>query len=124
MAYLLIGIAGASGALLRYIIGVVFFTDTIFPYATLLVNLTGSFLLTLLVTKLFHKFTLPANIENALATGFIGSFTTFSALSIETVTMFTNGDYFLAIIYILLSVFGGLFFSYLGCKKQQRVELT
>lgn len=116
MVYFLVGIAGAFGAMLRYSIGIFFFTDSAFPYATLCVNLIGSFLLAWLTFGLFKRNNITPEIKTAMTTGFIGSFTTFSAVSVETVGLFQNGDSILGIVYIFLSISGGLFMSHLGFK--------
>ncbi len=116
MAYLLVGIAGTLGAILRYVIGITFFTNSPFPFATLLINLIGSFLLAWLTTNLFKRVSLSPLFVTAIGTGFVGSFTTFSTLSIETVTLFKHGELLLGITYVLASLFGGLFMSRLGFK--------
>lgn len=122
MVFLLVGIAGAIGAMLRYIIGIIFFTNSIFPYATLCINLIGSFLLTWLTYGLLRRSSLSPEIKTAMTTGFIGSFTTFSAVSVETVSLFQNGDLLLGVLYIFLSIVGGLFMSQLGFKWSKEVQ--
>ncbi len=114
MVYLFVGIAGALGAILRYVLGLFLFTNSVFPYATLSINLIGSFLLAWLTTGLFQKTSLPSAIKTAIGAGFIGSFTTFSTVSVETVALFQNGNVWLGILYVLGSIFGGLFMSGLG----------
>ena len=114
MVYVLIGVAGTLGAILRYLIGISLFTNSAFPYATLTINLIGSFLLAWLTTGLFKKTSLPSAITTAIGTGFVGSFTTFSTLSVETVTLFQNGEIFLGVLYVFVSIVGGLIMSRLG----------
>lgn len=119
MIYFFVGIAGALGAMLRYIIGIIFFTNSSFPYATLFINLIGSFILAWLTYGLFKRISLSPEVKTAISTGFIGSFTTFSAVSVETVSLFQNGDALFGVLYIFLSIFGGLIMSQLGfsvCK--------
>ena len=53
-----------------------------------------------------------------IGTGFLGSFTTFSALSVETVELFEQGKVLLAFLYIVVSIVGGIFMSNLGWKKE------
>ena len=120
MVYLFVGIAGAFGAILRYLLGLLLFTNSLFPYATLSINLIGSFLLAWLTTSLFQKTSLPASIKTAIGTGFVGSFTTFSTVSVETVELFRNGNIWLGILYVLGSVFGGLLMSGLGFNLGNR----
>ncbi|WP_010529256.1 fluoride efflux transporter FluC [Lentibacillus jeotgali] len=120
MLYLWIGIAGALGSILRYLIGITF-THNIFPYTTLIVNLSGSFLLAWLTTALFKRISISPMAESAIGTGFVGSFTTFSTLSVETVTMFKNGYLLLGIVYVVVSIVGGLLMSRLGFKGRKNV---
>lgn len=115
MIYFFIGIAGFLGAILRYMIGVVLYDESVvFPFATLTVNLIGSFLLAWFSTGLVKRFSIPPLLKTAIGTGLIGSFTTFSALSVETVTLVRNDDLILAFIYVAVSVLGGLVMSRIG----------
>ncbi|EWG11632.1 CrcB family protein [Cytobacillus firmus] len=123
MVYILVGAAGFLGASLRYIMGVFLFQESaVFPFATLTVNLLGSFLLAWLATGLMVRFSLPAHIKTALGTGFVGSFTTFSTLSVETAALFLNGKTALAVLYIAASIFGGLWMSRLGFQVRKGEE--
>jgi fluoride exporter len=122
MVYLLVGRAGAFGAILRYLIGVSLFTNSSFPFATLIVNLLGSFLLAALTTRIFEKTSLNPIITTAIGTGFVGSFTTFSTLSTETVNLFQNGNNLIGVLYIFVSIVGGLFMSRLGFKAREEVQ--
>lgn len=116
MAYLFIAIGGAVGAILRYLISNFNFISMTFPLPTLVINLFGSFVLAWFTTKLKHSFKLSPYIVSAIGTGLLGSFTTFSTFSIETVKLFDNNHYLLAFIYIALSVSGGLLTAYLGYR--------
>lgn len=123
MVYLFVGAAGFLGAALRYGIGVFLFHEgTVFPYATLTVNLLGSFLLAWLTTGLLMRFSWPAHVKTAIGTGFVGSFTTFSTLSVETVNLLLQGRIGLAFLYIAASIFGGLWMSRLGFHIQKGEE--
>ncbi|MFT8322051.1 MAG: fluoride efflux transporter CrcB [Bacillus sp. (in: firmicutes)] len=117
MIYFFVGIAGTLGAILRYVIGVTFFTDSAFPFATLCINLIGSFLLSWLTNGLFKRTSFSPEFATAIGTGFIGAFTTFSTLSIETIRLFQNGHLLLGLIYVFVSICGGLFMSKLGFAR-------
>ncbi len=122
MIYLWIGIAGMSGAMLRYLISVLLLADSLFPWATLTINLLGSFLLAWLTSYVFKKVRLSPHLSTAIGTGFVGSFTTFSTLSVETISLFQDGHNFLAMVYVLVSLFGGLTMSHLGFKVSKEVQ--
>jgi CrcB protein len=122
LIYVLVGMAGALGAIVRYTIGIYLFTNSPFPYTTLLVNLIGSFLLAWLTANVFIRKSVSPIMATIVGTGFVGSFTTFSALSVETVNLFNKGDYLTGLIYVALSVIGGLFMSHLGFKVNTAVK--
>ena len=119
MIYFLVGTAGAIGAVLRYVIGIFFFTDSSFPITTLSINLIGCFLLAWFTTSLFKRLSVSPMISTAVSTGFIGSFTTFSAVSVETVNMFQSGNVLLAAFYVFISISGGLLMSSLGFQRSR-----
>lgn len=117
-----VGIAGAIGAMLRYWIGIFLFTNSSFPYATLSINLIGSFLLAWLTTFLINRFSLSSVIATAIGTGFIGSFTTFSTLSIETIELFQSGNILFGLLYVFVSIIGGLVMSRLGFRLNKEAQ--
>lgn len=115
MIYVYVGIGGAIGALLRYTISLFFvINDTNFPYSTLFVNMIGSFLLAYITYGLFEKIKVKQLIKLAITTGFFGSFTTFSALSVETLELAQEGQILHALLYVFISLFGGILAAYLG----------
>ncbi len=116
MIYVFIGIAGALGAISRYSIGLLLFPIITFPYVTLFINLAGCYLLASILSS--NK-TIPENWRLAIGTGFLGSFTTFSTLSLETVQLVDSGEVVQGILYILLSILGGIVVSRLGWRAQQ-----
>lgn len=122
MVYIYVGIAGALGAILRYFIGISLFTNSVFPWATLMINLIGSLLLAWLTTSFFKKIAVSPSIASAIGTGFVGSFTTFSTLSVETVELFNNHHLVLGVIYVVISLFGGILMSILGFRVSEEVE--
>lgn len=121
MIYVFVGLGGFIGASLRYLIGI-FLTrpDMWFPYSTLFVNLTGSFLLAWFTIRLVEKYSLSAKWKAALGTGLVGSYTTFSTLSMDAVLLYETGDVWLSIFYIILSMAGGLIFSQAGFHVGRR----
>lgn len=99
-------IAGAAGALSRYGIGAVVGVRT-FPWATLGINVAGSFLLGVLLRVGLAR-DWPETTTVPLAVGFLGAFTTFSTFSNETYDMLHTDRAAAAALYLGLSVVGGL----------------
>jgi CrcB protein len=92
---LLIASGGAFGALSRYgaALGVYSIMGRGFPYGTLFVNVVGSFLMGMLSIMLLERFNLGPEWRAAILVGFLGSFTTFSTFSIETLNLLEQGDF-------------------------------
>lgn len=118
--YLWIGIAGAMGALLRTGIGELLPYENGFPIATFSVNMIGTFLLCLLVAGVVRKISAAKHVQDAITTGFLGSFTTFSALSMETVLLFETGQPIMGVLYVGLSIIGGIAAGMLGFHLGQK----
>ncbi|MFP3381294.1 CrcB family protein, partial [Bacillus sp. SIMBA_069] len=71
-----------------------------FPLATLLINLAGCFLLAWLTTYITRLNILPSEVITGIGTGFIGSFTTFSTFSVETVQLINHSEWSTAFLYV------------------------
>ncbi|WP_229683054.1 fluoride efflux transporter FluC [Virgibacillus oceani] len=111
--YIAVGIGGIIGAVGRYSISLLFQPNVNFPYATLIVNLIGCYLLSFVLNKGLIKQRLSPEMFAALGTGTIGAFTTFSTFAVETIELWTRNSY-LSILYVVISIFGGLGFCFLG----------
>ncbi|MBS4171843.1 fluoride efflux transporter CrcB [Bacillus sp. FJAT-49736] len=118
MVYLFVGIAGIIGALLRYYFGVAVHSwwHSAFPLSTLLPNIIGCFVLGWITTYLSKIDKIPSNLITAFGTGLIGSFTTFSTFSVEAVQLLEDSRWYLAITYILISIWGGLLMAWGGFR--------
>jgi CrcB protein len=92
-------------------------TDAQFPWSTLIINIVGSFALGVLVARVWP--TAPAWLRSGLGTGVLGSFTTFSALIVSLFTLTQAGDPLLALVYLVVSLAGGLAAALLGLRLGQ-----
>ena len=97
---------GAFGAVLRYgaSLSVYSLLGRGFPYGTLFVNVSGSLLMGLLSVIMLERFNIDPEWRAAVLVGVLGSFTTFSTFSIETLNLLEQGDVMRATANIVLSV--------------------
>jgi fluoride exporter len=115
MVYLYVGLGGMIGSVLRYLIATIPFPSLgNFPIGTLTVNLIGSFTLALLTGAILCKQPLSPEIKTGITTGVIGSFTTFSTVSLEVYQLFQEGLYVSLGMYLFLSLAGGLTLAAIG----------
>ena len=105
-ALVFIAIGGAVGAVLRYSASISLYSllGRGFPYGTLFVNVTGSLLMGLLSVLMLERFDIAPEWRAAVLVGVLGSFTTFSTFSIETLNLLEQGDLMRAMSNIVLSV--------------------
>lgn len=104
--YAFVALGGACGASLRFYISqlVLNWLGKGFPFATLMVNITGSFIMGLLYQLIEHQI-LDINIHRTLiGVGFLGALTTFSTFSLDTLLLIQQGDLLKASINVLLNV--------------------
>jgi len=117
--FLLVGLGGAVGAMLRYAVGglvVHISPDSKFPWATLLVNILGCFAVGAIASSLERINFYNSELRLALITGLLGGFTTFSAFGLETLYLLRQGQLLLAGCNIAISVAVGLLAAYLGLR--------
>jgi len=115
MIYLLIALGGAAGSLLRYVVGRVAqgMSATGFPIGTLSVNVSGCFIIGVLVRQ-FMNMQLSSDLRALLIVGFCGGFTTFSTFSADTLGLIEGGEYGRATGYVILSVSLSLLATFAG----------
>lgn len=118
MRIVLIALFGGAGTLARYgVQGLVQVrSGGTFPYGTLLVNLTGCFLLGLIAQFTLNHMVISPDWRMAIAVGLFGGFTTFSSFGWETAKMMEEGEWMRASIYVGASVIAGLFLSVAGIR--------
>lgn len=118
MRLTLIAIFGAAGTLARYgLQGLIQLRlGSGFPYGTLLVNLSGCFLLGLIGQFTLNRLVLSPDWRIAIAVGFFGGYTTFSSFGWETAKMLEEGAWLRATTYVSASVVAGLLLSVAGMR--------
>ena len=119
MKIFLVAVAGAAGALTRYGIATVIGVRA-FPWATLAINVSGSFVLGMLLTAGIQR-GWPENTVIPLSVGFLGAYTTFSTFSYETFTLGRADRIVSAAIYVGVSVTGGILAACAGYLLARRV---
>ncbi|AOV07045.1 hypothetical protein BI350_05430 [Sporosarcina ureilytica] len=111
---MLVGIAGMFGAILRTAIGQWMGEGSHFPIATFTVNMLATWLLCFFAAGVLQKIIHNQQIIDAVTVGFLGAFSTFSALSMETVLLVESGRIVLAILYVGFSLVGGIMIGLFG----------
>ena len=110
MELVLVGIGGFAGAVARRVVDV-WVTEraaTTFPFGTLVINLSGSFLLGLLFAWAIERDVLSADLRGPLMIGFLGAYTTFSTFMLESWRLVEDGAWQLAAVNLVGSVALGL----------------
>jgi CrcB protein len=116
--FLIVGLGGASGSMLRYAVQKIFQVQTAaaFPTGTLLVNIAGCFLIGILWSLVSRSLTWNDEMKLLLMTGFCGGFTTFSAFTLEGIGLLKENKAALFFIYLTASVVGGLLATFIGIR--------
>ena len=110
MTYLLIGIGGFLGCNARYLLGgwIAERYGTSFPYGTMVINVSGSFIIGFFLVLISERFIVHPNWRLFFAIGFLGGYTTFSTFSFESITLIQGGSWWLGLANIVGSVVLGL----------------
>ena len=122
-SFALVAVGGAAGTLVRHGIGEWLNPDRSFPLGTFAVNVTGSFVLGALLTFLLLR---PDDTRHReagllLGTGFLGGYTTYSALAVETQDLLRDDRVALGLVYGLGSVAAGLVAALAGIALARRL---
>ncbi len=120
--YLLVVIGGGTGALARYVAASAIMTrfGGKFPLGTLVINVTGSFLIGFLMTMLTERFKLDPNWRLLLVVGFLGGYTTFSSFEWETYSSVRDGGLWMGMLNVVSSVMLGYVAVTLGSLLARR----
>ena len=115
--FLLVAFGGSIGASTRYLFYLVsknLFSPNYIFINTLIINIIGSFLIGYLIFLLENKSFSQDFLKYFFIIGILGSFTTFSAFSLEAIDLLVNKRFLIAFFYIFLSLFLCLIFTFLG----------
>lgn len=115
MQLIAIGVGGAIGAVLRFVISGLAYNllGQSFPWGTLVVNMIGCFLIGFL-SRLFEDMVISPNLRVLILVGGLGAFTTFSTYALENVNLLRDGELGTALINITVSTVLGVIFVFLG----------
>ena len=116
MNIVIIGIGGALGAVSRYAVALWIGQrwGRSFPLGTFVINVSGSFLIGLIMTLLLERFAENPQWRMLLVVGFLGAYTTFSTFEYETGALLKDGEWAFAMLNIVLSVVIGFIALKLG----------
>ena len=114
--YLAVGVGGFVGSIARFWLAVYVGQrmGTRFPYGTFLINISGSFLIGLVMTILTERTHLSPTYRYLIPIGFIGGYTTFSTFEYETLRAIQDGQFTIGLLNIVLSVVFGFVMVWTG----------
>ena len=121
--YVLVMFGGAFGAVSRFVIGALVsrLYASVFPLGTFFINVSGSFLIGVLMILFLNRPAISANWRLFLVTGVLGGYTTFSSFEWETLFTIRGGAGLIAVAYVLLSVVIGLAAAWTGALMANRL---
>ena len=107
--YIIVFAGGGTGAAVRFALGTLIGQrwGRSFPLGTFVINVSGSFVIGLLMTLMADRFTENPAWRLLLVVGFLGGYTTFSSFEYETGKLVTDGEYVYATLNAVLSVIAG-----------------
>ena len=117
----LVALGGAIGAVLRFGIGNIIESSE-FPLSTILVNVSGSFILGMLAVMAINN-GYSEELMLFFGTGLLGAFTTMSTFSLETLTLVKNDNYTLALVYACISFILCILFAFVCWELGDRLEI-
>ncbi len=120
-----VALGGALGAPARYgVAQAVHITPGTFPWGTFWINISGSFALGIVLGLLLERFPPSRYLRPFVATGFLGTFTTYSTFAVETDLLVKNGHVAVALAYALASVMAGCASVWAGLVLARAAPVT
>lgn len=120
----MVALGGAIGSAVRYLLTVAIQVraSAMFPVGTLVVNVSGAFLLGLIMRYAVQSASITPEMRLLLTTGLCGGYTTFSTFSYETARLMEDGEWRGASLYVVLSVLLSIAAMFLGFRTAQWVR--
>jgi CrcB protein len=115
-SWIALGTAGTLGVLARHTVQQLVPRHGGLPWGTLVVNVSGALAIGFVAAFVVHKLRTPLWVQEAMTVGFLGGFTTFSALALETVVLLDRGRYVVAAGYSLGTMIAGTAAVFLGLR--------
>jgi CrcB protein len=120
---LVIALGGAFGTLLRYAIErSIALAPGAFPWATFIINVTGSFALGMLLVLIMRRWPINRYLRPFAAIGFLGGYTTFSTFTVEAILLIRDHHAPVAIAYVMASIVVGPLAAYAGILAARRAH--
>lgn len=116
-----VAIGGAVGSVARFLVALLIqrWSASTFPAGTLLINVTGSFLVGFLMRSALDTSSMTPEVRALLTTGFCGGYTTFSTFSYDSIMLMESGQFGRAGVYVALSVGASLLATLTGIAAAQ-----
>jgi CrcB protein len=112
--------AGGLGCVARYLVALAVGRRE-FPYATLIVNLVGSFLIAFVLELTLLRKDIPTHLQLAVTTGFMGGFTTYSSFNFETTRLVLDGHTARGVVNVCATLLGAITAGLLGLYTARRI---
>ena len=120
-----IALGGALGAPARYTMSLLIdVRKDAFPWATFWTNITGSFVLGLVLILVIERFPPSRYVRPFVATGFLGAYTTFSTFAVETDVLVKDGHAGTATVYAGSSLIAGIVAVWIGIVAARLIPIT